>query len=280
MDDLERIAKEHRERIFHDMVSKKGNKYRFFLRALRSFRYFSQSNIRGELLESYYALMRYVDDIVDGDSLLPESCKSREEYVEQRIQFASNPNSPADLADYLMLHSFLLTEQLGFNIFQETQDILGSLLFDARRVGKNLIFPATELWHHFYLLDIRGTVRATLKLFREDPDTHTLLEPLGNASRIYYNLRDYEEDIKAGYINISQEDCERYEINPVDLDSVSSNGVQEWFREQADEGLRLITRHKQIMRENGFGFLGRMTLPIVYERPARRYFERLLENKS
>ena len=56
-----------RNRVFKHMLKTRGWKYRAFLRYLRFFKYAAFAPTRGEFLESYYVLMRFLDDVVDGD---------------------------------------------------------------------------------------------------------------------------------------------------------------------------------------------------------------------
>ena len=58
-------------------------------------------------------------------------------------------------------------------------------------------------------MDIRGTIKATLKVFKDDPEKYTILEPLGVACRYQY---DIETDLAAGYVNISQEECAQFNV--------------------------------------------------------------------
>ena len=60
---LESHARMMRSRIFRHMLETRGWKYRSFLRYLRVFKYAAFSWNRGEFLECYYTLMRYLDDI-------------------------------------------------------------------------------------------------------------------------------------------------------------------------------------------------------------------------
>lgn len=122
-------------------------------------------------------------------------------------------------------------------------------------------------------MDIRGTIRAALKLFKEDVHKHLLLEDLGFAARIYYNLRDFESDMSAGYINISQEEIERYTICDFDTTSL---GVRRWFADQASAGLAHLERHRNNIAQVNYRFLTSLTLSFAYEQPARRYFQHVL----
>jgi len=274
---LEKVMhmKSMRSRVFSHMLKTRGWKYRAFLRYLRLFKYVAMAPTRGEFLESYYVLMRYLDDIVDGDAPLPKDYKDETEYLIEKIRFSKNPDSPKDEVDYLMLFCFDLARKFGEDFESETNDILECLLFDAKRRGKWIIFPKTELMHHFFILDIRGTIRATLKVFNDDPDKFKLLEPLGTACRHQYNLEDFKADLAAGYINISKEDCDRFEIKLDDLHNMTPK-VKPWLRHHAEEGMALLAEHYRIMPQGKFSWLERIAFKFVYEIPARKAFLKTL----
>lgn len=263
-----------KKQIFDHMLATRSSKYKWFLRALRTFKYASMNPIKGDFLESYYVLMRYVDDIVDGDAQLPKGYKSSEEFVQEKIDFSKHLANPKDSVDALMLYCFELGNKFGEDFSNETLDILSSLLFDSRRYGTRKIFSSTELEHHFHLLDVRGTIGASLKVFGEDAAKYPILAPLGFATRIYYNLRDYDEDIKAGLVNISSEDCQKFNIRQEDLENRLSSGVQAWFDDQTEQGIALLKKHRKTISEGDFGILTRLTLPLVFEKPAKKYFEK------
>lgn len=255
---------------------------------------------RGELLASYYVLMRYIDDIVDKDAALPSTASSREEYVEQRLAFAQNPARPTDTADYLTLHCYSSAAKLGFSIADETRSILLSMLFDAKRVeaaertGQGLIFPEQELRRNFYLCDIEGTVKGMLKLFGDDPQKFPLLEPIGLADRTRLTLEDLSADIRVGLINIPEEDMAQYGISRSDLEAVAAlphelaleklvaipealpKGVREWVENKAKTGLALVAENKEIVRTHQFRLLGKLALQVKYALPMERYFQRVL----
>ena len=151
-----------RTRVFQHMLNTRGWKYRAFLRYLRFFKYAAFAPVRGEFLESYYVLMRFLDDIVDGDAPLPEGYPNETEYISEKIKFSKNLINPKDEVDYLMLFCFELADRFGEDFKAETEDILNSLLFDANRRGKMIIFPKKELMNHFsfagYQRDDQGYV--------------------------------------------------------------------------------------------------------------------------
>ena len=277
---MDQLAKKMRAKVFLHMLETRGWKYRAFLRYLHIFKYVTFAPTRGEFLESYYTLMRYLDDVVDGDMPLAEGYSCESDYLSQKIAFSKNLNNPKDEVDYLMIYCFELAKRFEQDFQAETEDILDSLLFDARRRGKAVIFPKEELDHHFHLLDIRGTIRATLKVFNDDPDKYKILEPLGIACRHQYDLEDFDTDIAAGYVNISKEDCERFKIKPEDLSNSSLPNISSWLRHHAGEGMALLAEHRRIMPQGKFTLLERMVFNYVYERPARKTFRKIIsENK-
>ncbi|WP_372768122.1 class 1 isoprenoid biosynthesis enzyme [Lutibacter sp.] len=272
-------AKNMRSRVFKHMLKTRGWKYRAFLRYLRFFKYVSFSPTRGDFLESYYTLMRYLDDIVDGDAPLPLGYLDTVNFLKEKIQFSENPDNPKDEIDFLMLHCFNLAKRFHEDFQMETKDILYSLLFDANRKGKGIIFPEKELMRHFHLMDVRGTIKATLKIFKEDPEKYKLLKPLGIATRYQFDLEDFEADIKAGYVNITKEECLLFGIETADLHNRQSAGIKKWFQYRAEQGLALLEEHHQRLPEGRFSLLTRATFPIVYEFPARKFFKKALREK-
>jgi hypothetical protein len=174
------------------------------------------------------------------------------------------------------MYCYKQAEKFGEDFHAETKDILDSLLFDARRRGKGIIFPKEELINHFHLLDIRGTIRATLKVFKDDPVKYKILEPLGVACRHQYNIEDFEADVTAGYVNISFEDCERFGINQENIYKSSSPNIRSWLRHHAGEGMAFLSEHNRIMPKGKFSLLERAVFKVVYEIPARKVFLKIL----
>lgn len=267
-----------RSSVFAHMLKTRGWKYRSFLFYLRIFKYIAFAPHRGKFLELYYTLMRYLDDVVDGDVPLAANYANETEYILEKIRFAENPAAPKDDVEALMKYCLELGQKFGADFSSETKDILESLLFDAQRRRCRKVFDEEELKHHFHVLDIRGTIRATLKIFKDDPDKYLSLEPLGMACRYQYDIEDIETDLAAGFINIPREACEQWGITPASLEHASSPEVQRWLRHHAEEGLALLEEHHRRMKQVRFSLLQRATFKVVYEMPARKTFQQTLVN--
>ena len=265
-----------RSRVYAHMIQTRGWKYRSFLRSLRMFKYLSFSPIRGEFLELYYVLMRYLDDIVDGDAPLPEKYSSESEFIRDKIRFSRQLSSPQDEADYLMLRCFELADKFNQDMAEETEDILNSLLFDADRKGKYAIFPKSVLETHFHKMDIRGTIRATLKVFNDDPEKYEILEPLGTACRYQYDIEDLKTDLAAGYVNITEEEMAELGLRLDDLKNIAMDKLQLWVHKHAREGVELLDQHKKNLPAGNFSWLAKAAFPVVYEWPARKTFRTVL----
>lgn len=266
-----------RSRVYAHMIRTRGWKYKSFLRCLRMFKYLSFSPTRGEFLELYYVLMRYLDDIVDGDAPLPQGYSCASEFINEKILFSRKLSSPYDEADYLMIHCFELAEKFNQDVTEETDDILRSLLFDAERKGKYTIFPKNVLEMHFHKMDIRGTIRATLKVFDDDPEKYPLLEPLGTACRYQYDIEDLVSDLDAGYVNITQEEMGELDISLEDLKKKRADKLELWVQKHAREGLELLSQHRKLLPSGNFSMLAKATFPVVYEWPARKVFRNVLK---
>jgi hypothetical protein len=171
-----------KQEMIGNLLTTRRHKYKWFVRALHSFRYLSMSLDRADFLESYYSLMRYVDDAVDGDAPLPEGYCNSKEFVIDKIAYAQKPGKPKDRVEHLMLECIELGRRFDADFTAETNDILNSMLFDANRYQTGMIFSQAELDEHFHILDISGTISASLKVFGEDPQKCLVLEPLGIAT--------------------------------------------------------------------------------------------------
>jgi hypothetical protein len=278
VDTIEKRMAKMRIKVFDHMLATRGAKYRAFLRYLRFFKYAACSPDRGKFLESYYALMRYLDDIVDGDALLPEGYANEVDYILAKIRFSENPIDPVDEVDDLMVHCFEVGHRFGEEFVTETSDILSSLLFDARRRQKWQIFPKAELERHFYLMDIRGTIRAVLKVFNDDADKFELLQPLGTSCRHQYDIEDIQSDLAVGYVNISKEECDMFGIHPDDLRGSLTPNIKLWLKHHARKGLELLAEHHRLERKGRFTSLEKAVFKVVYESPARHTFEKVLKS--
>ncbi|MBI3619518.1 hypothetical protein HY213_05820 [Candidatus Peregrinibacteria bacterium] len=271
--DLKNISNEIRAEVYRWMLETRTEKFRDFLWWLQKFRYGACSCLRGNLMEHYYCALRFPDDVADGHHPLPDGYATRPDYVEERLAFARDPTTPKDAIDQLLQHCYHLAEQLGFSLKIETQHMLESILFDALRRGKNIVFPKDILEKNFFALDIDGTISASLKIFGEDPAYCRALQALGTATRKYYNGEDFRIDVdQDGLINIPEGDMMQFGISPAALHDPHSSAVRSWLQHEAQEGMVLLDTHEKTMKSMSLRRLTRFTLKNVYQKPARKFF--------
>ncbi|MEK7190361.1 MAG: hypothetical protein AAB661_01190 [Patescibacteria group bacterium] len=270
-----------REDIFARLAKRDRKGTTIFLKGISAFKYFSDRE-RGAFLENYYAAMRHIDDVVDGDVSLPEGYESAAQYVQEKIDFIETGRLPRDEIEKILALSFKMATEFKADFKQESRDILYSLLFDAKRHGTHNVFDENTLHDHFFALDIRGTIRGDLKIFGEDPDLYQILEPLGEAVRIYYNLRDFRDDIKAGLVNISSEDCKRLNISKRELIGnyyENHPGVYAWFKEQAEKGLALIEEYHRKRKGVKFKPATEVALKLYFENKEKVFLTAVASGK-
>src|SRR3989344_2561751 len=230
-----------REDVFNQMLERGKPEYKWFILGIRILRRLSGSFERSHLMENYYIAMRFVDDVADGDVPLPDGYASSADYVQQKIDNLTARGLPKDKVDELFKLCFKLAKEAGFDISEETVDILESLLFDAKRKGTHQIFSGQELYDHFYKLDIRGVIG---------------------------------EALKAGLVNISAEDCERLDIT---IDTLKSRkyknhpGVLQWCKEQAKKGLTLIEEYQKRKKDIHLQVLIDVALKLAFEAKAKAF---------
>ena len=156
--------------------------------------------------------------------------------------------------------------------------ILRSLHFDAKRREADTlqVFDRINLRHHFHMLDILGTVGLWLIILRENWGSFRMLAKLGEAVRIFYNLRDLAEDMRANLCNIPAEDMRRFSIYVPDISSskaldewLNSEPVRAWRAEEARRGMRLFRSYTDIKRHLGLHAFTRTILSFMFETSVR-----------
>ena len=221
------------EKIMQEQFQRRNFKYRLFFSGLLFEKYiFKFDKIpkykeRGLLLRNYYFLMRYLDDIIDGDILIKDyiTIDDKIKYLEEKLSNFTNKSNPKDDVDKMIKECLLLAEDIGFSMENESKFIINSLIFASLKYSISLslkIVSSDELNKHFYDLDILGTVSGCLKIYNENEENINALYYLGKASRKYYDMRDFVEDIKRGLVNISREDIQKFNITENDIYKVMS----------------------------------------------------------
>ncbi len=242
-----------------------------------------------DIIDLVYLGTRVIDDVIDGDSPRVFSYEERLQYINDRIDNIDHFSfSDKDVADMFLKEAIAIGDGMDIDIRKPLSDIIRSIAFDAQRVqkfyetGKRPLYSEEELQQYFFDLDIKGTIGGSLLLFEDgnNEKNNALLRPLGDAVRIYYNLRDLEEDIRAGLVNIPREDCERLSITSSTLDACLGKKlsdilpeVQSWIREQIQKGKYLLSQYKQ-KDTSHLSPLIKQILYHLYEKNSTKFFNK------
>ena len=213
-------------------------KYSWFLKSLVKVKQIlrillvSHLSDRCKILYLTYFALRWLDDIIDGDSPITMSTKQRHDLIQDKVTWLKEGDrknwwrNTDDLFDSLVRDVFSIAERIWIlkHVKQWIYTITESLVFDAQRIleweqtGSIVIKTEKKLQDNFHKLDIDGTIRATAILVGLNPEEAiAILWPLGDAARYAYTLMDFLDDMKGGLDNISQEDMLKYDISYEDL---------------------------------------------------------------
>lgn len=230
---------------------------------------------QGKLIRMTNNVMRIADDIADGD-LPPPNGYARVDYLERIRGFIQIPNQPKDNFENYLSECLNLANSLGIDIRRELDLFFEHFLFDAKRLGTGQIFPQAQLDASFNTC-ARATIGGMLKVFGQSENNVENFLPLGRAFLGYQTLRDFDQDVARGLINIPLEAFYKHGIDPQAPFDRYSPGVRRWFNDQAVSGFNLLEQHQQIVRNIELPFLlTKGVLPLIYERPSRKYFKEVL----
>lgn len=248
--------------------------------------YFEDGMRRAEAIESIYTASHFVDDVVDRDAELPDGYASSVEYVDRIIHVIDGIDAPRDAIERLFVYGLGLARQTGVGVAPDLREVMLSLRFDAVRqtAGSMQVFKKAEMQHHFHFRDTIGVIGICLKLMREWYVKYSDLSELGEATRIYYNLRDLKEDVRARLFNIPAEDVDLFGISlpdHVSEDTVSawcrSVPVRKWCAAEAERGLALLATYRKKRPRLQLHSFTRAVLHWMYERKTDAYLRRIIQ---
>jgi phytoene/squalene synthetase len=282
---------EMKERAYGSMLHTRRKKYESWIRGIKQGKrigliaewfaacglsYFRDARKRLELVECVYVAMRLVDDVVDRDAPLPPEWASSAAYVGAIIAFLDGEASQNSPVMELLRYAFHIGDELGMDMRHPVRDMLESMAFDAKRQEspKMRTFPREALERHFHLLDIRGTIGGCLLVAREPASAWKCIEPLGEATRIRYTLRDLDEDLRANFCNVPQEDIDAFGITNVRHST--SGPMRRWKRKECLRALDFLGAYRAGQELRSLHPITRFILNRVYEVPTKRYLLRTL----
>jgi hypothetical protein len=253
------------------MFSRNPEKYGDFLSTIKNINlalkvmWIPQREIRVELFRCMYYAMRFIDDIIDGDTIPPLPLEQRKEIMDSILSGDINKiKNPLYKALAIRIWDLARQLKLEEEMSQASLDILQSMNFDLVRIidtkdWVNGTRSEKELKWNFHTMDIVWTIRWTAIIFWiEIKNAIELLNDLWEACRIIYNLSDFISDIHEGMINIPREDIEKFWISPDDFERIKKewftltqipDSIKAWFHQEIKKYEAHMKIHKEKMSQ-------------------------------
>jgi len=265
--------------------------------------------------------MREIDDVIDDDAPLPSGWKTRSEYLDRKINFLDERKSPIDDVEQVMLRCIQRIElafgdDAGQSLWQASASVLNEQRFDSDRgrafieTGTPHVFSEKALGTYVTDMELDGAMKGFLTVLGDDYKAVEALAPFVHATRRhFYFLRDLQQDVSAGRINLTTEECPSGD-NGTGLESlvkesvVIANGehakmsswqrsrllhnrvpqfAADWMEKQLSTGEQELQVHHSEKRGNSFRPFTRLLLHLLHQKPANTYFgkfRRLLGNQQ
>jgi hypothetical protein len=229
-------------------------------------------------MRSSYFWFRYVDDIIDGDleytGNLEDFRQAKKQILESLNDIDLVINLNLQKIDFLIIHVYYSGLSLGYDHQSSMLTLFNALEYDMIRIKQTKIYPkSSEIKEYFDNLDIPSVVM-TLSIINEKSITLKDLEPLIDATRTRYNLRDFVQDFQVGIVNISLEEIKQYGINIEACQNISS--LEEmikhvpfklWFTDQVGYMEKKLAIGKKIVKEQPLRFRTWLALTLCFIRP-------------
>jgi phytoene/squalene synthetase len=176
-----------------------------------------------------FTYLRWVDDIVDNPGL---SVTKKKEFIERQQNIfscvtGSKVLMPVAIEEACLIHFVPYALSLNKRILaDEVKNMVEALGMDVCRLENRGIFSRSDLDKYINLMSKSLFNIIYNFLYPGKPDIQIFL---GKFTANAQMIRDLNEDIKAGFINISREEIDQYKL---DLQNLSGNNFSEWLNEK------------------------------------------------
>ncbi len=224
-----------------------------------------------QVARAAYFFCRHIDDILDGDRIIPYP----REYVSS-IQKGMEGDSGPRIVD---LYKFVMNRVDG--VENDFRELIDMMLFDYDRSLEKRILTGQELRDYyrrlfFPVFDIGfRVVGSSLR----GNDVSDMVEVLGRL----YSIRDMEEDLSKGVINIPKEEIKQSGVYDLSYTIVRSNShLLRWMNVEVYKQSQELSRQKSVLRtignDNGIwksGIWVCLLLIGAMERYSKRYLQKM-----
>lgn len=185
-------------------------------------------------LDLCHGYLRWVDDIVDDPA---RSFAKKKAFINrQKLLIKSYQNNfeeaPNTIEEYFLYYfmEFSLHDNLGI-LIHDVFNMIDTISWDVDRLQNNGVFSEEKLDDYINLQT--QSINNIICYFTNEIDLQKFNNKnigISSANANVFMLRDLEEDIDAGFINISKEDLEKYQI---DINNIKyDKNLNFWIKDQ------------------------------------------------
>ena len=202
-----------------------------------------------------YSYLRWVDDYVDN----PQGDKLKKlEFIENQLKLIKDLSNEENVDSAYPINGLKFKEEFflyyyikyakhveNYNLIFEVKRVVESIWLDANRLFNGGIFSQDELSHY---IDIASRPNSNIINYFLYPTIKTLDENkiIGKFLGYVAALRDFFEDLEAGYINISREEISEYNLNMDDFKNDKKRF--DWMADKYPELLELLHEEISILK--------------------------------
>ncbi|MGE5859029.1 MAG: hypothetical protein ACM34J_00650 [Ignavibacteria bacterium] len=196
----------------------------------------------------WFSYLKWVDDFVDN----PSNDKNiKLEFIESQLRLFDDLSDGKNIALKTNEESFLYyciqsALQIGnHGLINEGRESLESIALDAKRLFKNGIFSSDELYHYRDKV-VRPIFNMSCKLLMPTAQIRKNEKYIGKFLWSVLIIRDFLEDFNSGYINISKEDIEKYNINTCNPNDEIGRVL--WMKDKYPEYIKILYEEASIFK--------------------------------
>jgi phytoene/squalene synthetase len=199
-----------------------------------------------------YAYLRWVDDVIDNNAVgKDEKKKFIDEQIELLLSISNKKNVILKTNQEAFLYYFISFAIINnkLQLLNELEKMLGAMKMDVQRLENHGIFSMSHLSSYISFQTEAMFELAHLFLLPDDK-YDGMYKKLGEFFWYAAALRDFKKDLECGYINISKEDLNNYEI---DIEHYNEDeNLKKWLKDRVALLFRLLESEVKILNDMPF----------------------------
>lgn len=224
---MEKISNGEAFRTARNIAKKKSPKATFLLD-------YAVSKDKRDYLNLCYGYLRWVDDVVDDPTI---SLSEKNEFINrQRLLIKSYQNNfeeiPTTIEEYFLYYFIEFASKNNLKeLIDSVSQMVETISWDVNRLEKDGLFSQEQLNNYINtqsksIADILYNFVSVSDHNKKNYNNYDIL----TANTRLFMIRDLEEDISAGFINISEEDIKKYNLDITNLKQ--DRNLSTWIENQ------------------------------------------------